>query len=64
MNGHELAARFVAETRWEDLPAAVQGGISRNFPLSALDGNLLVAAEVRKKCLGIARASVFCQSLR
>ena len=24
MNGHELAAHFVAETRWEDLPAAVQ----------------------------------------
>jgi 2-methylcitrate dehydratase PrpD len=24
MNGHNLAARFVAETRWEDLPAAVQ----------------------------------------
>jgi 2-methylcitrate dehydratase PrpD len=24
MNGHELTAHFVAETRWEDLPAAVQ----------------------------------------
>ena len=24
MNGHKLAARFVAETRWENLPAAVQ----------------------------------------
>jgi 2-methylcitrate dehydratase PrpD len=24
MNGHELAARFVSETRWEDLPSAVQ----------------------------------------
>jgi 2-methylcitrate dehydratase PrpD len=24
MNGHELAARFVTETRWEDLPAAVR----------------------------------------
>ena len=24
MNGHNLAARFVAEARWEDLPAAVQ----------------------------------------
>ena len=24
MNGHNLAARFVAETRWENLPAAVQ----------------------------------------
>ena len=24
MNGHELAARFVAEARWENLPAAVQ----------------------------------------
>lgn len=24
MNGHELAARFVADTRWEDLPAPVQ----------------------------------------
>jgi 2-methylcitrate dehydratase PrpD len=24
MNGHELAARFVTEARWENLPAAVQ----------------------------------------
>jgi len=24
MNGHELAAHFIAEARWEDLPAAVQ----------------------------------------
>ena len=24
MNGHEMAAHFVAATRWKDLPAAVQ----------------------------------------
>jgi hypothetical protein len=43
-----LGSSVKYETESFNLPAAVQGGISRNFPLSALDGNLLVAAEVRK----------------
>jgi hypothetical protein len=43
-----LGSSVKYETESFNLPTAVQGGISRNFPVSVLDGDLLLAAEVRK----------------
>ena len=43
-----LGSSMKYETESFDLPTAIQGGISRHFPIDALGGELLLAAEVRK----------------